>query len=64
MTDNYALPNGKSDVFSLKLKLPDGVSCKQCVLQVCTKKSNSQKGHVSISKPVLSIANGSRAKTI
>lgn len=43
-TDNYVLPNGASQSFFVKLKLPEGVSCQQCILQVCI--LNSKLHHI------------------
>ena len=34
MTDNYTLPSAVPGSFYVKLKLPDGLTCSQCVLQV------------------------------
>ena len=34
LTDYYTLPSDMPGTFKLKLKLPDGLTCSQCVLQV------------------------------
>ena len=34
MTESFELPSEASQTFYIQLKLPEGVTCKQCVLQV------------------------------
>ena len=38
MTESFELPSEASQTFYIQLKLPEGVTCKQCVLQVGQKK--------------------------
>lgn len=44
MTDNYTLPSAVPGSFYVKLKLPDGLTCSQCVLQWTYYTANSWGG--------------------